>query len=544
MHWKQLFEPRILDRGRTYWRAGNVLTLEANGDTIAATVEGSEEYDVRIDLRGNEIANMSCTCPYAQGGENCKHMAAALFAWSEEARPAEPEPDGDALKVLVADADEATVRDFLADVLQRDPRLRERFERLLDPKRAGDALEAARSHVDAIVDRYMEDGFIDYRDAFPFMEEMRDALDEEVDALRQLQRPRDAFEFVAYVLCALDGVDMDDSDGERWELISECQGCIEAILDDANEDDERYIFDRMLHFQGGDLAQDVFNELLEERFDGADYQRQLLLRARERLDQLAQGDPEDDFVQTQMEQCAMRCLELMEETGAPRSEIEELQGEYWRFPLVRQRRMNELKRKRRWKELVEVLKESIALDEKAHPSCLPDYHLRLKDAYRKLGDSEAYRAELWALATRWKPDDLACFREYRALFVVGDWPAERERLLAARSRFADPGPIYVEEKLYDRLLERVLAAPGLFWLQTYEKHLSGRYPDQVLRKYARELDSDARRSAGRDIYRSWAGTLRHMRSLPGGEELVRELVAGWREKYPRRSAMLDELKEF
>lgn len=541
MQWKELFKPHILNRGWTYWRMGSVEALEADADSITATVEGSEAYAVRIELRGNKIATMTCTCPYAQGGENCKHMAAALYAWSEE-RPAEP--DGDALTDCVVRADEAVVRKFLTEVLRRDPRLRERFERLLDPKRAGGALKVACSRVDEIVDRYMEDGFIDYRDAFPFMDEMSDALDEEADSLLQLRRPRDAFEFVAHVLRALDGVDMDDSDGERWTLMSDCQSYIEGILDGADEDDERYIFDRVLQLRGGDLSGDVFEELLQERFEGMEYQQQKLQRERRELARLAEERGEGNFAQMEMERRALCCLELMEKTDAARSEIEAFRREYWRLPSVRRHRMDELKRRRRWGELVEVLKESIALDEKTQPGLLPDYHLRLKDAYRKLGDGEAYRAELWALATRWKPDDLACFREYRALFPAGDWPAERERLLAARSRFADPGPIYVEEKLYDRLLELVLAKPGLAWLETYEKHLVGRYPDQVLQKYARELDLDAQNSAGRDAYRHWAATLRHMRSLPGGEETVRTLVAGWRERYPRRTAMLDELKGF
>ena len=447
-------------------------------------------------------------------------------------------------EALVAGADEATVRSFLTEVLRRDRGLRARFERLLSPKRAEGALAAACARVDEVVESYMEDDFIDYRDAFSFMEEMSEALDEEVDFLLKLSRPRDAFEFVMHVLCALDDVDMDDSDGEHWELMSDCQGCIGAILDGASEEDERYIFDRMFHYRGGDLAGDAFDELLEERFKGPYYQRQKLQRERQELARLAKGDPGDDYAQMQMERRALRCLELMEETGAAQSEIEVFRREYWRFPLVRRQRMDELERRRRWAELIEVAKESIALDERTAPGYLPNYHRRLKKAYRKLGDDEAYRVELWALATRWMPGDLDCFREYRALFSAEDWPAERDRLFAALPRHVDPGKLYVEEKLFDRLLERAVSEPGLDTLQEYEKHLARRYPDRVLRKYARELDSAARNAAGRDAYRRWAALLRHMRSFPGGEEVVRELVLRWRESYPRRTAMLDELKKF
>ena len=32
----------------------------------------------------NEIIAMSCDCPYAKKGDNCKHEAAVLFAYEKE----------------------------------------------------------------------------------------------------------------------------------------------------------------------------------------------------------------------------------------------------------------------------------------------------------------------------------------------------------------------------------------------------------------------------------------------------------------------------
>ena len=36
-----------------------------------------------------EITDMYCSCPYALDGRNCKHMAAVLYEWSEEAEEEE-----------------------------------------------------------------------------------------------------------------------------------------------------------------------------------------------------------------------------------------------------------------------------------------------------------------------------------------------------------------------------------------------------------------------------------------------------------------------
>ena len=84
MQWKDFFEEHILERGYHYYRSGNVEDLSIRNDKITATVYGSEEYDVSILMDGREIEEMECTCPYAEDGNYCKHMAAVLYAAEKE----------------------------------------------------------------------------------------------------------------------------------------------------------------------------------------------------------------------------------------------------------------------------------------------------------------------------------------------------------------------------------------------------------------------------------------------------------------------------
>jgi hypothetical protein len=103
--------------------------------------------------------------------------------------------------------------------------------------------------------------------------------------------------------------------------------------------------------------------------------------------------------------------------------------------------------------------------------------------------------------------------------------------------------LYSEEKLLDRLLENVLSSPGLFTLLKYEAELLPVYPRQILDEYVREINAEAKNAATRDTYQAWVKTLRHMRSLPGGKEAVRQIVAEWRDVYRRRKAMMEELNK-
>ena len=79
LRWQHLFSAAILQRGREYYRKNKVRSLIQDGELYYASVEGTEEYEVQIRIRGDEIVSMDCDCPYAEDGNRCKHMAAVLY---------------------------------------------------------------------------------------------------------------------------------------------------------------------------------------------------------------------------------------------------------------------------------------------------------------------------------------------------------------------------------------------------------------------------------------------------------------------------------
>ena len=76
---EDLFEPHIYHRGEAISCTDAVKITHKSSNLITAVVEGTDYYDVRIVMKSNSISSMSCTCPYADTGENCKHMAAVLI---------------------------------------------------------------------------------------------------------------------------------------------------------------------------------------------------------------------------------------------------------------------------------------------------------------------------------------------------------------------------------------------------------------------------------------------------------------------------------
>lgn len=72
------FDPRIVARGNGYARQARVRTVHTNPDGLAAIVQGTHTYIVRVQVERTARAvrlKASCNCPYA---DPCKHLWAAL----------------------------------------------------------------------------------------------------------------------------------------------------------------------------------------------------------------------------------------------------------------------------------------------------------------------------------------------------------------------------------------------------------------------------------------------------------------------------------
>ncbi len=90
-NFKQEIDATILQRGRQYYRAEQVIDLEEADDGMwSAQVEGTYVYEIEIEQGTQGELTCMCTCPY-DWGPVCKHIAAVLYA-IEETFPAYVEP--------------------------------------------------------------------------------------------------------------------------------------------------------------------------------------------------------------------------------------------------------------------------------------------------------------------------------------------------------------------------------------------------------------------------------------------------------------------
>lgn len=78
-YYKRLFPSKIWSRGDIYYRSGRVSEFIMKDGNYICSVKGSDHYEVMLEIFDHRIFDMYCDCPYAEDGNNCKHMAAAVM---------------------------------------------------------------------------------------------------------------------------------------------------------------------------------------------------------------------------------------------------------------------------------------------------------------------------------------------------------------------------------------------------------------------------------------------------------------------------------
>lgn len=90
--WRKYFAANILSRGENYADRGAVYQLHRDKNRYTAMVVGNRAYFVALDLGENCVKKMSCNCPHARDGYNCKHMAAVFVKLEENGVISEFDP--------------------------------------------------------------------------------------------------------------------------------------------------------------------------------------------------------------------------------------------------------------------------------------------------------------------------------------------------------------------------------------------------------------------------------------------------------------------
>ena len=575
MDWQKLFASHILERGYDYYCDGAVENIEIGRDDIRADVVGTEDYEVEISLNDGKVTDMYCSCPYAAGGNNCKHMAAVLYEWTADIMDEDEPEDTDnedmdndadaesmdlfepavtvcdykkksaAVEKLVTSAERDIVQAFLVSVLAEDKKLLLRFRNMVNKCATKEDVEDYFEQIDEIADRYLgRDHFINYYQAYDFMLELEEIIDKDVRRMIDNGSHISAFHVMNHIFVLLGNVDMDDSGGETSMLAEQIYQLWLELLTKVNAQDKRKMFIWFTtHMDGSviDYLEEYIEQIIMEEFKEPEYEQDKLSFMEEMIEKAEKKDSgwSRDYA---VGKWTVTYLKTLEEKNAPEDQLEEICKKYWNNSGVRRYYIDRYFEKKEYDRVLQVLDESIELD-KAYRGQVLEYIQKKKEIYRLQGNKSAYIEQLWKLVLEQSAGDLDIYKELKAQYSEKEWLIKREELFKKLPPNAHIDRLYKEEKLYDRLLAYVLKSSGLYAVQSYENVLKKEYPKQILSKYQGEVNKMASCTGNRKHYADLVALLRRMKRIKGGSEIVETIVEEWKIKYRNRPAMMDELSK-
>ena len=547
--WKDLFQEHILDRGESYYFDGAVLELHKT------VVEGTEDYEVDIEMEGGRICEMYCSCPYAEGGNNCKHMAAVLFEIEEQSEEdiltEETCQDDQEQEVeeIIERIPEEELRSFVKEIAAQNSEIRNilmtRYAVKIDEKQMDLLKQGVNQHVWEYGDR---SGYIDYRNAWDFCWALENYLEDKVDTLIDRKCYRQAFELTNYVFRTIGNIDIDDSDGGTSQVANACYDKWKEILENCSEEEKNEMFSWfMSHLSCNyviDYLEDYMEDFLTHEFQNREMLEKMLKDLDERIEmQALSTDCGSTWsVRHGYENNIIKRLELMERLDFPEEEIREYRRRHWRFSAVRELEIQENLDNGNLDEAIRILQESKTLD-KEYPGLVARYSEQLISIYETQPDKEGYKKELLYYVFECPQNNLVHIYKLKEVCTDKEWEDYREQILKNPKNYNILYPFMEKEGMYESMLECIRKETFIYNLDKYEKVLKEKFPDQVRDIYISYLRHEAERAGNRKRYRELMKYLKKIRRYPGGKEKASEIAENWRGMYYRRTAMMDEMRK-
>ena len=478
---------------------------------------------------------MSCDCPYAQDDHNCKHMAAVLYEWQLSAT----HPVIDNSK-LVKEASEEDVQSFLIQVLNDNPDLVETFKQYAQNEFS---LTTMIDDLEGVCDSY-SDGYhyIDYEFSTDFCDNFESTIFKWLDLLKEKKQYSLAFRFLLKAYDIFDKLDIDDNEGETYDLsfsiINACSSTIMCMEESERIDafnllkqflnNIRYSYDRI------DILQVFFNHL-----KGEDLLKLQIDFVKEQLDYV---DSHNDILDREyvLDGFSKMYLELLKKNNASKKEINAIYKKYWKCGSIRMDCVYTCINNKEYDKALDYIDKSIDLDYENQALMKRNIELK-KDIYMEQGNIAAYKEELKNLILFFNDTDIEDYIELRNCYLDKEWIEERDSIIQQLA----PGRFLCEiletEQLYEKLIDAIKRSNDKNLLHQYTNMLSEKYPEQLLQVYRESVEKQAEFTGSRQHYRQIVEDLRYMKSITSGDKVVNEIIKKWKLQYRNRRAMMDEL---
>ena len=493
-------------------------------------------------MEDGQPVEMYCSCPYADDGNYCKHMAAVLYKWDRESKGKSVKAGKKvSIEELVNNANERFVKQFLIELMKKDKKLKLRFLSALPVSSESSNLDDYKKSVDDLIKSYTKYGRgLEYDEVDRFVEDM-DMYNDKIDELIDRQNYAEAFEFSCYIVKAVIEMEIDDEEynADIEAVYSDMIEFWKKLVERADEKMKDNILERVFEmadeFNGRNVGYHV-EEFMYSAFREQPYLQKILDYIQYQVDKLKRNN--NRYSDYELTELIIKKLGMMYDSGENFTDIENYCRENWQYIEIRKWLAEQYVLSKEYDLAIDIYEKSMN-DVKSSVWTEHDFKEKLKGLYKLTGNHEKYHKQLWELVT--KDFNMDEYRDLKKLYSESEWISEREKVFK-EAREWNLAEMYFEEKLYDRLMKIILKS-SVHSLMKYDDVLGKLYPEEVIEMYEKYLNKTAVQTADRKTYQEWVSILNRMKKFTGGESAVERIKNDWQVKYKNRRALMDELKK-
>lgn len=540
----------ILDRGYSYYMEGNVVdTVELGENKYIFTIEGSDHYEVSVDIGNNgDILFSECDCPY-DFGPVCKHEVAAYFelfnrlnSFTSSDHLSKKPHKRTTVQEILSNLSKEELINIIINLANEDDILENSLILKYSNADHQHELRACKEFIHLIVRKYTgREGFIRYRDANAFVRELEDIVEKArntenvhlaIDiALLLLEEAVKAFQYA------------DDSNGDIGFLVTETLNVLGEIAIKAKEANHQRIevFEKLL----GQTDNKVFDGWIDFKIDllhicteFADDEtlRELL---RNKIESMLEKQANDRYTHYENERMLQLLFQLIEQYDTE-EKAEQFIHEHLQFSSFREQLLEKHLQAKNYHKAIELAiegeqndKQYLGLVSKWKKIRYLAYKfLVLKEEQQKLakellfeGNFEYYQ-EL---------KELASTENHSEFYAI-----LKQELKTREGRHSDY--IFLElikaENDLEELLKFVKRNPS--YIEEYANQLVEPFKEEVIVIYKQYIKSVAGTSSNRRDYQRICQKIKRYKKIAGMQnqvELINELMG----LYQKRPAFIDEL---
>lgn len=506
---------RILERGYEYYLDGRVTNEGTVGDDLFFSVEGNELYEVHLCIKGNEVVEYECDCPYDMGPV-CKHIVACLYSLLGRDQKMEDSSEEQVTnpyeRSILAAIDYAGRRGFI------------------DWNSARELGESAEELLEEAESAYCEG---DYRLCIdiccPVLVHMCDALGYADDSNGDIGDPiRMAFDQLIQVAMA------DDLDEATRQNLTGF--CYESFKNNA--------------FKGWDWhlgMMELAVELARNKDDAA-----LVIDTLTTSYSNSNG-PDRSYHEEYEYERAMSIILSAMQSFYPLEETDAFCHAHLNIRAFRDAAIERSIEDNQLDDAKRLAASGIEQDTKDKPGLVAhwmDYLLRIAIRENDRDSIIKYAELLWldGHISNWidyGDESIDFYGLLKKTIDPEEWSSYiesfSEKLLASRCWQGMTYPdLCIKEKWWSKLFKYVQESKSALTLKKYEKYLKKDYKDELISIYTSYIYDELKRGVGRGRYQQVCSYLRHINKL-GGRSQSETIIKDLREKYPRRPALLEEL---